>query len=120
MGNNPHNVIMSITYDLAILQVDYTAAFVHADIDKPPKWDTTRELEKEIGGAYIEMPRGFGEEGKFLKLKKSLYELKQSRRNFFLHLNGKLEKLDLLRVKITLVCLYQTIHCSIFPRKATF
>jgi hypothetical protein len=38
------------------------------------------------------MPRGFGEEGIFLKLKKSLYGLKQSPRNFFLHLKGKLEK----------------------------
>jgi hypothetical protein len=38
------------------------------------------------------MPRGFGEDGKVLKLKKSLYGLKQSPRNFFLHLKAKLEK----------------------------
>jgi hypothetical protein len=38
------------------------------------------------------MPRGFGEDGKVLKLKKSLYGLKKSPRNFFLHLKGKLEK----------------------------
>jgi hypothetical protein len=37
---------MSITFDLATLQVDYTAAFVHADIDKPPNWDTMMALEK--------------------------------------------------------------------------
>jgi hypothetical protein len=50
------------------------------------------ELEKERSGVYIEMPRGFVEDRKFLKLKKSLYGLKQSPRNFFLHLEGKLEK----------------------------
>jgi hypothetical protein len=37
---------MSITFDLETLQVDYTAAFVHADIDKPPNWKTMTELEK--------------------------------------------------------------------------
>jgi hypothetical protein len=33
------------------------------------------EVEKERSGVYIEMPLGFGEEGKVLKLKKSLYGL---------------------------------------------
>jgi hypothetical protein len=33
-------LIMSIIFDLATLQVDYTAAFVHVDIDKPPNWET--------------------------------------------------------------------------------
>ena len=37
------------------------------------------------------MPRGFQEPGKVLKLKKSLYGLKQSPRNFFMHLKSKLE-----------------------------
>jgi hypothetical protein len=85
-------LILSIIFDLATLQVDYTAAFVHADIDKPPNWDTMTELEKERSGVYIEIPRGFGEDGKVLKLKKSLYGLKQSPRNFVLHRKGKLDK----------------------------
>jgi hypothetical protein len=38
------------------------------------------------------MPHVFGENGKVLKLKKSLYGLKQSPRNFFLHVKGKIEK----------------------------
>jgi hypothetical protein len=50
-------------------------------------------LEKERSGVYIERPCEFGEDGKDLKLKKSLYGLKQSPMNFFLHLKGKLEKL---------------------------
>jgi hypothetical protein len=78
---------MSIIFDLATLQVDYTAAFVHADIDKPPNWDTMMELERERSGVYIEMPRGFGEDGKVLKLKNSLYGLKQSPSKSFLLLN---------------------------------
>jgi hypothetical protein len=85
-------LIVSIIFDLATLQVGYTAAFVHADIDKPPDWETMTKLEKERSGVNIEKPRGFGEDGKVLKLKKSLYGLKQFPRNFFLHLKGKLEK----------------------------
>jgi hypothetical protein len=33
-------LIMSIIFDLPTLQVDYAAAFLHADIDKPPNWET--------------------------------------------------------------------------------
>jgi hypothetical protein len=47
------------------------------------------------------MPHGFGEEEKNLKLKKPLYGLKQSPRNFFLHLKSKIETLDLFREKMT-------------------
>ena len=43
-------------------------------------------------GVFIEMPRGFKQEGKVLKLKKSLYGLKQSPRNFFNHLKTNLIK----------------------------
>jgi hypothetical protein len=73
------------------LQVDYTAAFVHADIDKDPGWDNMTEEERNHSGVYIDMPRGFANARKVLKLKKSLYGLKQSPRNFFLHLKEKLE-----------------------------
>jgi hypothetical protein len=58
-------------------QVDYTLAFIQAPINKD---------------VYIEMPRGFCLQGKVFKLKCSLYRLKQSSRNFFLHLKGKLLK----------------------------
>ena len=47
--------------------------------------------EQERRGVYVEMPRGFSEPGKVLKLKRSLYGLKQSPRNFFQFLKGKLE-----------------------------
>jgi hypothetical protein len=43
------------------------------------------------------MPRGFRDEKKVLRLTKSLYGLKQAPRNFFLHLKGKLEKIDFVQ-----------------------
>ena len=41
---------------------------------------------------YVEIPRGFREEGMVLKLKKSLYGLRQSPRNFFEHLRKQLKQ----------------------------
>ncbi|KAG7373658.1 reverse transcriptase RNA-dependent DNA polymerase [Nitzschia inconspicua] len=69
-------LVLSQVLGLASRQVDYTAAFVHA-----PLHDVV----------YVCMPRGFAEEGKVLKLRRSLYGLKQSPRNFFLHLKSNLE-----------------------------
>jgi hypothetical protein len=88
---------MSLLLILATKQVDYTAAFVHTPIDKPPGYDEMTDLEKEQSGVCIEMPHGFAEEkeGKVLKLNKSLYDLKQSPRNFFLFLKGNLEAVGL-------------------------
>ena len=85
-------LILSVQLQLATRQVDYTAAFVHADIDRPPNYDQMTPEEQRRQGVYIEMPRGFSEPGKVLKLNKSLYGLKQAPRNFFLHLKDKLEK----------------------------
>jgi hypothetical protein len=68
--------MMSILLNLATKQVDYVAAFVQADID------TT---------VYVEMPRGFTQQGKVLRLKKSLYGL--SPRNHFHNLSAKLQTL---------------------------
>jgi hypothetical protein len=67
--------MLSSILSLATTQVDYTAALVHADVGED---------------VYIEMPKSFGKPGIVLKLRKSLYELKQSPQNFFHHLRGKL------------------------------
>jgi hypothetical protein len=40
-------LILSLIYDFATLQVDYTASFTQAEIDKPPDWDSMSALEKE-------------------------------------------------------------------------
>jgi hypothetical protein len=36
-------LVMSLLLHLLTKQVDYTAAFVHADIDRDPEWDTMTE-----------------------------------------------------------------------------
>lgn len=84
-------LMLSVQLGLASKQVDYTAAFVHADIDLPPNYDEMSPDEKRRQGVFVQMPRGFAEPGKVLKLNKSLYGLKQAPRNFFQHLKSKLE-----------------------------
>ena len=72
-------LIMSVILGLATAQVDYVAAFIQATIDTE---------------VYVEMPRGFSQPGKVLKLKKSLYGLKQSPRNHYQNIKSKLESLN--------------------------
>ena len=89
------------------MQVDYTSALLHADIDQE---------------VFIEMPRGYKDPGKVLKLKKSLYGLKQSPRNFFLHLKSKLESLDFIQssadlclfIRSDMICLVYVYDCLFF------
>ena len=50
---------------LATKQVDYTAAFVQAKLSEGEE-------------VFVAMPRGYAKLGKVLKLKKTLYGLKQS------------------------------------------
>jgi Reverse transcriptase (RNA-dependent DNA polymerase) len=71
-------LMMSILLGLETRQVDYVAAFIQAEIDTE---------------VYVEMPRGFAQPGKVLRLKKSLYGLKQSPRNHFQNLSSKLQAL---------------------------
>ena len=40
-------LILSVQLSLEMKQVDYTSAFVHAEIDKPPNFDTMSEEEQE-------------------------------------------------------------------------
>ena len=47
--------------------------------------------EQARAGVYVECARGYPRPGKVYKLKKSLYGLKQSPRNFFHHLRANLE-----------------------------
>ena len=85
-------LILSLILQLSTKQVDYTAAFGHAPIDKDPDWNNMTDEQRTKSGVFIDMPKGFREPGKVLKLKRSLYGLKQSPRNFFHHLKENLGK----------------------------
>ena len=89
-------LILSQVMGLATKQVDYTAAFVHAPIKED---------------VYVEMPRGFAEHGQVLKLKRSLYGLKQSPRNFFLFLKSKLEAAGFRNQEEIDPCLFMSDKC---------
>ena len=40
-------LILMAQLNLKSEQVDYTAAFVHADLEKPPNWDELTPLEQK-------------------------------------------------------------------------
>jgi hypothetical protein len=82
-------LIIYLIYDFSTLQVDCTAAFTQSDIDKLPDWKSMKAEEKERSEVYLELPKGFKQPGKVLRLKKSLYSLRQSLNNWFLHLKEK-------------------------------
>jgi hypothetical protein len=71
-------LILEVLLNLKSKQGDITAAFVHADVE-------------EGENIYVEMPHGFKQKGKVLKLKKTLYGLRQSPRAFWLYLTEKME-----------------------------
>jgi hypothetical protein len=108
-------LILTLILNLSTKQVDYTAAFMHAPIDRDPNWENLSEDEGQQSGVYIEMPRGLNEQGKVIKLKKSLYGLKQSLRNFFLHLKEKLEEVG-LRQSESDACLFisDKVICPVY------
>ena len=70
-------LILEVLLKLKSKQGDITAAFVHADVE-------------EGENIYVEMPHGFRKHGKVLKLKKTLYGLRQSPRAFWLYLTEKM------------------------------
>lgn len=85
-------LVLSAILGLSTPQVDYTAAFVHDPMDED---------------VHVKMPRGFSELRRVLKLKKSLYGLnKQSPRNFFQLLKGKLESVGFESAKDIDPCLF--------------
>jgi Reverse transcriptase (RNA-dependent DNA polymerase) len=61
-------LFLSVTLGLATKQVDYTQAFVQAMLDEE---------------VYVRMPQMFEREGYILRLKKSVYGLRQAPLKFF-------------------------------------
>ena len=96
---------------MATGQADYTAAFPQA------------ELNDEV---YVDMPRGFKEDGYVYKLNKSLYGLRQSPRNFHAHLSKQLQAVGLkpspadqcLFIGQDCICLTYVDDCLFFAKSA--
>ena len=61
-------LILTAQLALATKQVDHTAAFAHADIDKPPNYSQMTPDEQSRVGAFVEMPGGFAKPGCVCKL----------------------------------------------------
>ena len=108
---------LSITLKLATVQVDYVSAFCQAPIDED---------------VYVELPRGWqtlnslGIDEKFkkdhvLKLNQSLYGLRQSPRNFFMHLKSNLERVG-FRQSTTDPCLFISakVVCCVYVDDCLF
>ena len=71
-------LILEILLDLKSKQGDVTAAFLHADLEEGEE-------------VYVKMPKGFTKPGKVLKLRKTLYGLRQSPRAFWKYMVEKME-----------------------------
>ena len=93
--------ILEVLLDLKSKQGDVTCAFLHADLGP----------DEEV---YVEMPLGFNVKSKsgkrqVLKLKKTLYGLRQSPRAFWKYMTEKLEKVGLKQSKFD-PCLFIGTH----------
>ena len=75
-------LILEVLLKLKSKQGDVTAAFLHATLDEKEK-------------IYVEMPVGFRDSGKVLKLKKTLYGLRQSPREFWKYLSNAMVACDM-------------------------
>ena len=72
-------LVLKIRLKLKSKHGDVTAAFLHADVGK----------DEDV---YVEMPLGSRKKGKVLKLKKTLYGLRQSPREFWKYLTKAMTK----------------------------
>lgn len=99
-------LILSVLLELKTKQIDYTAAFVHAPINTDPEFLKLSEEEQRRQSVYVECPRGYPSPGKVLKLKKSLYGLRQAPRNWFQHLKKNLEAIGFNNCEDVDPCLF--------------
>ena len=74
--------IMQCVLGLESASADVSCAFLHGELEEGEE-------------VYVEMPRGFRQEGKCLKLKKSLYGLRQAPRCFWKYLTSTMDKCGL-------------------------
>ena len=101
-------LILSAQLGLVTQQVDYTAAFIHADIDLPPGRDDMPPEEQAKVGVHMEMPRGFTQKGKVLTPKKSVYALTSLPETYSCTLSPIWKPLASFKLlKLTPACSYQ-------------
>jgi hypothetical protein len=77
--------------------------------------------EKERSGVYLELPKGFKQAGKVLRLKKSLYGLRQSPRNWFPHLKVKFAQVGFKQIEYD-ACLFVSdrVICIVYVDDTLF
>ena len=92
-------------------QIDYTAAFVHADVDTPPGYENMTPEQQYRSSQFAEMPRGLQEPGKVLRLKKNLYGKKAAPRLWFHHLKERLERIGFRQMIDVDPCLFISDSC---------
>jgi hypothetical protein len=109
-------LLLSAQLDLATRQVDYVAAFVHSPLPAPKGFDKMNPEERRRSHTYVEMPRGFKQEGKVLKLNKALYGLKSAPKAFFTHLKGNLEAIGFEQAIDVDACLFisEKVICLVY------
>jgi hypothetical protein len=94
-------MVLSTKLGLKTAQADITAAFVHADL-------------KTGEDIYVQQPKGMERgTGLVLRLKKSVYGLKQAPKYFFTHLSKKMEIVVFVRSLASRYCLRGTPVCSL-------
>ena len=109
-------LLLAAQLDLATRQVDYVAAFVHSPLPRPDGFEEMTSDEQERAHTYVEMPRGFKEEGKALKLNKALYGLRGAPRAFFSHLKSNLEAIGFRQAIDVDPCLFisKKVTCLVY------
>ena len=95
-------LILEVLLDLKSKQGNVTAAFLHADLEEGEE-------------VYVKMPRGFQKRGKVLKLRKTLYGLRQSPRAFWKYMVQKMEACGMPQSKLD-PCLFvgEKVICVCF------
>lgn len=99
-------LLLSAQLELATRQVDYVAAFVHSPVPLPENYDDLSPDEQKQSRIYVDMPRGFKEHGKVLRLNKALYGLKSAPKAFFNHLKANLEAIGFRQAIEVDACLF--------------
>jgi Reverse transcriptase (RNA-dependent DNA polymerase) len=101
-----HRFIKLILFQVTVIH-NNTAAFLHAPIKED---------------VYVQMPRNYVKPGMIIKLKWCLYGLKQSPRNFFLHVKAQLEAVGFTSNDNVHLCLFVSdkVICLIYVDDTLF